>query len=524
MGEAPISGRVCFLSRAGDGFAGVRLVGTRSDESWRAPPPAGEGTDAARVRSDIASAARWIAERAGVRLGLLCVDVEGSNCSWVNAPSVEPVMVAAAMDREGVSEGWRNGGLDSASVQALAPAPAGKRVVDPAGHRLSVLAVPDTLARLMLDALDDSGVDVARSVSLWHAMAMGWDPGSPVLAGSSVRGGALDGGAPVSGVVLVDPEAARLIWCWSQAGELLAGGVVMASATPEGAVKVAKSDLARLVSDWLGWSVQLGVAPVRIVCAAPDGDGAGTDADLSPAQVGAILGNSWSGATVDMAVHNDPIGATLSRLATAETTVGTDADGRASLVALSHRPGRVHRSMQWWTAAALIVGAAGLLGVGYKAWRGAGAAATEKDKIVEQNRKDVMDAAPPPSGDLVITETARGNPRGYLEERIASKLSQNKIPTGLTQAKPILAELENLSYVLGTDQIEVDQLILTESLVQAWVFVPDTLTAESLRDALKQVAGDHCDWALKFSEGGRTKENMKLVWLDGTWKANEGTP
>jgi hypothetical protein len=522
-----LNGRVCYLSRAGDGLAGVRLVGTRSDESYEIPLSEGEGADAIKVSADVKGAAAWIAERANSGIGLLCVDVDGSNCQWVTAPSTEPVLVAAALDRGAESGAWSSAGQDSASVQALAPPsqpkPRGLLAkkgpeTESAGKRLSVLAVPDTLARLVVDSLDDRGISVEHAASLWHAMAMAWDPASPVLS-SGVRGdGLVEGIAPVSAVVLIEPGG-RVLWCWSRAGELLAGGVVL-TAAGEDSARIGRGDVGRLVADWLGWSVQIGVAPVRVACVLPRLE-EGREQDLSPAQVGSLIGQSWAGATVDMAVHEDPIGATLARLASAESGLGSDADTRASLVSLGHRPGRTHRSMHVWSALALAAAAAGFIGIGRQAWRGASAAEAERVKAAEGVRKSVIEAAPPPSGDSIQLAVAQDNPVAYLKGRIDSKVSSGN--SGLPPAKPILSELEDLSLVLGSDQIEIDQLILSDSLVQVWVFVPDTVTAENLADAIKNMAGDHCDWTLKFSEGGggggaRGKENMKLIWLDGSWK------
>lgn len=533
-----MNGRVCFLVRAGDGLAGVRLVGTRSDEAWDVRPSA--EADALKVQSDAAHAAAWIAERAGgVGLGLLCVDVDGSNCRWLSTVSTDEVLVAASLDRgedagaEGGGSGlWAAANTSMASIQALAaveaPAKRGRgfKSSEPlAERRLSVLAVPDTLARLVIDELDDRGIAVEHAASLWHAIAMAWDPASPVLStmrGRVGSGDMVDVAAPVSAVVLADPAGGggRLIWSWSRGGELLAGGVLMAGITAEGAMRLGRADVGRLAADWLGWSVQLGASPSRIVCVAPP-IGQGTEEDMKPAQLGAALGRAWSGATVDMAVHDDPIGATLGRLATSERALGAN-DARSSLLALSRRPGRIHRSMYRWVSLALAAAGAGMLGVGIHAWRGASEAGAERDKVAAQLRKEILDAAPPPSGDSVMMATASDNPRAYLESQLANKKKSTNPDTGLPPARPILAELESLSLVLGTDEIELDEIQLSETLQQAAVYVADTKVAEALKESLDRVANDYCEWSLDFSTGGKTKSGpsgmMQMVWLKGHWK------
>jgi len=525
-----LNGRVCFLSRAGDGLAGVRLVGTRSDEVWDARPS--EGADVLSVQADARSAAAWISERATTGgVGLLCVDVDGSNCRWLSSATADPVLVAAALDRgDGTSSGsggagiWADQNPSMASIQALVgsgPAVKRARTKGPQAleeRRLPVLAVPDTLARLVIDELDDRGIAVEHAASLWHAIALAWDPASPVLSTVRSSGDVVEGAAPVSAVVLADPVGGggRLLWAWSRAGELLAGGVLLAGSSGEGGLKLGRSDVGRLAADWLGWSMQLGVSPSRIVCVAPP-MGSGTDDDMKPAQLGAAIGKSWSGAMVDMAVHEDPIGATLSRLATSESALAAN-DARSSLLTLSRRSGRIHRSMYLWISLAMAAAGAGLLGVGVRAWSGAGKAGIERDAIVAKIKKQVLDVAPPPSGDTLMLAMASDNPRSYLESQIELKRKINAPDTGLPPARPILAELESLSFVLGTNEIEIDEIQINESLQDVQVWVADTKVAEALKDSLDHVANDYCDWTLNLSPGGRTRNNMQFARLSGTWK------
>jgi hypothetical protein len=526
---------VCFLGRAGEALSSVRLVGVRTDELWQ--PRTSEASDGDDVQVQARTAAAWIGERAGA-VGLLCVDVDGSNCSWLTLSGADPAVVAATLGgREDDGSDWRAPDAGGASIQALAAAgstrtrrlPAGPtkngskravRHVDFAGHRMAVLAVPDALARIVIDELDDRGVNVENASSLWHAMTLAWDPASPMLAGAGDDGRVVGVEAPVTGIVLVDP-AGRLVWAWSRAGALLAGGVVMTSTTAEGGARVGRAAVARLLADWLGWSVQLGVTPSRLVCVAPPADDA-TEAEdsLGPAEIGASLGRGWAGATVDMAVVEDPLGATLQRLAGMDDRPLDDA--RSSLTGLNRRPRRIHRSMYLWGALAVVLLAAGLLGVGFKAWRNAGEALARGKTVRDETREAVLQGVPPPANDDVARAIAESNPRQYIEDRIQTHMASRSVNTGLPPVRPILSELESLSFVLLNDDIELEEIQLGDSLIHVYVYVPATRVAEEIKESLESIAGDHCDWKLSYTT--TRKNDLQLVHLDGSWKVRSGAP
>ncbi len=515
-----MNGRVCFLGRAGDGLNEVRLVGLRTEESWKPRPLEGEES----AMRDAAEAAAWVAERtAEASIGYLCVDVDGSNCLWLTSPGADARVLAAAMSSGEGASSWGGTAPEDSSVQALAAPPVaprarrlpGGRRAGPtdaeAGHRLAVLSVPDATAKLVIDALDDRGVEVARSGSLWHAMALAWDPASPLMGSGAAKAEVVGTEAPVTAVVLVDPTG-RLVWCWSRSGELLAGGANLTQVAGEEGARVGKGDVGRLVADWLAWSVQLGVTPARAVCVTPEL--AGADGDFGPRELGAALGRGWSGATVDMAVVVDPIGATLGRLA------GSDSPARAGLDALSARPRRVHRSMYQWASLAVGLAAVALLAVGVKAWRGAGESSEKLKAVMAETKKTVLDAAPPPGNDPVLVATAESNPKRYIDDRLATKRASSMVSTGLPQAKPILSELESLSLVLGTEGIELEEIMLSDSLIHVHVYVPESKVAEDLKEALERVANDHCDWTIQYTN--TKKDKLQMVWLEGAWKGLGG--
>lgn len=517
-----MSGRICFIERAGDVVAGVRLVGARSEEAWSPPSPSSdEPQESSGLLDGVRSAAAWTVQRCGgTGIGVLCVDVDGSNCSWLNTASMSPQLISAALARTDVAvNGWQVPGPDSASVQALAaPAIKGRPGAAPkpgTESRFAVLTVPDGLARVFIDELDDAGLQVNRVLSLWHAMALAWDPASP-LRGHTAGDGIVDAAAPVTGVILVDP-AGRIVWCWSSGEQLRAAGVLQLAAGG-GDARLGKSEVGRLIADWLSWSMQLGVAPRRIVCVSPS-IGEGTPESMQPAQFGSAIGKSWHGATIDMAVHEDPIGATLERLAGWETPSPTGDDARQELVSLSQRPGRAHRSMYVWVSAAIAAGAVGLFGVAVKAMRGASVAKTASVEAQAATRKLVQQEVPPPGNDAIKIAKAEDNPRQYLEEQISAKRESINPNNGLPPTKPILEELDTLSYVLGSGDIEIDEISLQDSTVWVYLYVANTRAGEAIKEGLDAVANDHCEWKSEPPPGGGTKKGDLQPWyLKGSWK------
>jgi hypothetical protein len=540
-----LSGRVCYLSSTdhGDRLATVRLVGARSDESWRA----GGSSDPIALMADVAFAADWIRERISqgegrqMELPLLCVDVEGANCSWLTAPSTDSAVVAAALAHATEGEGHRSGGawasptLAEASVEALAAEPGAARRrgagsgelalrgVNRNGHagpqRLAVLAIPDVSARLVIDALDDRGVIIDHVVSLWHALAAAWDPAARA-SGSPHGTEVVASSAPVTAIVLVDP-AGRLVWAWSRGGELLSAGTIRLPhdrhETGTGMVRIGRTEVGRLTTDWLAWSVQLGAAPARVVCIAPATGVEDDPDDLTPAGIGSALGRAWPGATVDLAVQDDPIGATLGRLVDGSEPA---ADPRWELMLLTHRPGRAHRSLYRWAAACILAAAIGTGGIGWKAYSAASDAnadaADARAKMTE-----VIGQAAPPATPMQMAEL-KAKPRSYIQDRLRAR--QQAANPGLEPPRPILAELETLSYVLGTRQVEIEDISLMPHGVTIYVRVPDTATAEMLKASLDSVAETHCEWRGDFHTGratGAQAGRQTVYTLQGAWKTQD---
>ncbi|MGD9690087.1 MAG: hypothetical protein AB7K52_10580 [Phycisphaerales bacterium] len=428
-----MSGVLCHIQRDGAGAAitGLLMADRREVRSWS---PGSTSTEPEARRQGVEAAARWIASQlagAGKRRPLiLSVDLDGSRCGWLTAPSADHDVVKAAARAAALSSGDEAGGgpglgviwssehgdpgvdlcVQGLSDDEAAPAvdangtrrlfsrssAPGTGTLPLGKHRLAVLAMPDACVRVLLDELDRAGVEVAGVISLWHALAQAWDPSRA----DAVSGGALKRPAraqevaitePVSAIVAIDPEG-RLCWSWSRAGRLLAAGsqrlrrlevargpdAPPQAATPPGTrlrpenavVEVSSADSGRLVSDWLAWSAQLGVAPARIVCLGPgDVVATGLPAGTGLAALGQVLASAWPGAHAAAIEDNDPVASTMLRLAGAEEDDHADerlAPAPAQLVDLSSRPGRMNRSMHWWLAAAGLAGACVL---GALAWR-----------------------------------------------------------------------------------------------------------------------------------------------------------
>lgn len=550
-----MSGRVCYLARSDRGarLVAVRLVGEHADDVWLAPDARDDA--APSPADDAAAAAAWVAERlaaaGAASLALLCLDVDGATCSWLTAPSTDPaVLAAAAAQRENAAADASAASLSApvalteASIQALAddepPAPAaGLRRVLPgreraehangAGRRLAILAVPDVIARLFIDALDERGIAVDAAASLWHAMALAWDPAGPSAPGAAARADrVVASSAGVTAVVLIDP-AGRLVWSWSHAGELLAGGAVRllpahAAATAdlrEGALArraddappappaVTPADISRLTTDWLAWSAQLGHVPSRILCIGPPVESDGEA--LGPAELGEALGRAWEGVTIDLGVHDDPVGATLARAARLPAGAAAPADDpRAGLLALGRRPGRAHRALHQWGAAAVLAAALVLFVIGWNAWEQADDAQGRRVRYEQQANALVAEVVP----------NAANNPLApRMLKDMLDKLKNDRGEAGRRPAKPILSELETVSVVLASmPGALIEDMYLRDDSVMVKLSVPDTRTAELILESLSSIEGSNVDWKGSFDSRSSRAGDRHIYTLLGAWR------
>lgn len=547
-----MSGRVAYLERVERGFrpSAIRLVGERSDERLALEPDGQDGDRAALTR-----AADWIRQRVprgAPGLDVLCLDTDGSLCSWLSSPSAEPGVVAA-LARQGSGEGWAGpqegssaadvlgsyaGLAQESSVQALALAPAASRPVlpgkpgvkdtgEPARQRLAVVVTPDATARVLLDELDLRAVKVGSVCSLWHAIAAAWDPSGAVHAravGAMAEGGGgrvVAESAAVHATVLADPRG-RLLWSWSGHAGLLAGGSIRLRALPAvdqqtPGVVVGPGDLSRLAAAWLSWSAQLGCAPVRVTCVVPEtvpGEGS-----LDPRGIGEALTRAWPGTTVDLAVDNDPIGATLRRLAVAgsasqdagEATLSPE-DPASSLVNLTQRPGRAHFRLYLWSASTLVAAAIGISAAAIMIWSSALQARRAAIATREQWLTAFQTLKPP-------GEVYPGQEIPALKAELARVEIATHPVMAAEPAMPVLQELETLSYVLGFEGVHLDEITLDSRLVKPRIVcqvasIPD---GEALFGAIKQISGSNViGWTPSYTlMGGKTKCVFQGSWAVG---------
>lgn len=572
-------GVVCYVEREQGGviIRRVRLVAAGLSRSWTAPEEhtvSSAPQDASSPGAALATtrtAAAWIAETISTlglkRIARLCIDAEGSLCAWMSAPSPDQDIIEASFNQSAQDAGAPDAAsglgagrllamttpsgsdalaaITGTSVQALAiaeeePEPSASprlalrgrskptRALAVERHRYAVLAVADAPVRVLLDELDSLGIEVEAVSSLWHAMAQSWDEGQASTAGS------LDAGAGVSATVLIDPArdtTGRLIWCWSRAGELLAAGSLrltaqsapmpMGQAQPQAqpaasTLSFTSSEIGRLVMDWLSWSVQLGLSPRRIVCIATptltDGsvDGA--------AALGRNLARAWPGATVDATTHEDPLGATIARLA----GLGTDADAHrlsrpdpeltplSAIMPLATRPGRQSRSMFRWAALSLV-GLALIIGV--LGWQLGQAAVVAENQVKEAGKS--YDRALAELEPIIPSLSTDRKPLDSIE----AKLKQLRdVTSKVRPPRPVLEEtmrvfksLEGLKDVQLTE-FEVNALFNAKFTVN----VPDAVTGPTILKNLNAIPGSLI-WSGNAPTSGLSSQRQYI--LGGLWPA-----
>ena len=547
-------GVVCYVERelGGAVIKRVRLVAAGLTRTWTAPD-AGAVSSAAQptegpgaALSNAKLAGKWIAETlesVGLRrLAWLCVDADGSVCAWLSAPSpdqavIEASILQAAQDAgAGDAAGLGAGRLlamaspsgatglavvPDTSMQALATidevpvedaAPkkkligggAGARPVSGRKHRFAVLAVPDAPVRVLIDELDQLGVEVDAVCSLWHAMAQAWD--------RAAGGSALESSGESFASVLVEPSG-RLVWSWSTGGQLVAGGTMrlatLARAASEPApetmpvdgatrrmmdpdlppmLEFTSSEVGRLVMDWLAWSVQLGQCPRRMVCLATptltDGGVEGAGA------LGRKLAAAWPGATVDAGTYDDPVGATIARLAglggedTPAPTAGpAGMSARSVLMPLSSRASRADRSKYRWAAAGVLMCAVAVGAVGWQLGRAARAAEDAADQAAKARLAKLVEL------EAIIPGLSQDrDAKGTLETKV-NKLREE---AGKIRApRPVIEETLRLLKALST----VHDVKLTEFdcnamfNAKAVLTVPDAETGPAVLEQLRAIPG-----------------------------------
>lgn len=484
-----------FVQRdcAGGAITGLRLFHLRGTASWQVPHVKKAVDD---PLATIAAAAEWTAEQLKTAPGpghlTVVLDAQGSTCQWLATPSADDAAIRATVrdaitsgsDEEGgVALSWlaeATPGTDT-SVQGLSDVSVATETAT--RQRLALVSVTDLPARVLLDELDKRDIVVGRVCSIWHAMALAWDPAAknrPAPSADDDR--VVAASEPVGAVVTIDPSG-LLTWSWSQQGTLIAGGTLLlrrdqaraeddaddadrpglrlAGAAPQepdahpgvSVIEVVRSDIGRLSSDWIGWSVQLGLAPARIAVIGPDNiTCSGLDFDLPAmsgvAAVGSGLGKHWPGAAVHAAVDADATGRTVQRLMDLENGVGSSGDQvaavdpRLSLTELSSRPGAADRKLHRWAGLALVVFALAVGVVGWKVGRTVSDVQSQADALRDNQTKllqSVANVAP-----AALKDEA---PELLLKSK---RIEMEKARADQKDEEPILAEAERVLMVISS--------------------------------------------------------------------------
>lgn len=514
-----MSVRICHLERGARGsvIKRVRLVGQTSSQAFP--------SEEASAGVDPREAARWIREslsqvRDAGSVAMLCLDTDGSTCAWLSSPSDDPTIVNVVARAGGGAAAGDEASRGHAAFELYAPTPAEssiealvtpqargsatlatlKRsqagVVGEGPKRLAVLAAADVPARLLIDALDDEQVPVEATGSFWHVMATAWDPGARPAA--AVTGGA----GPIQAqtvpgtvaTVVIEPRG-RLVWCWSRGGELLVGGSMrlrmgVPATASEGGVEgrpgamFGADEVHRLATEWLSWSVQTGCSPGHVTCVMT------ADDPQMVSEFGQALGRHWPQTTVDAVMVEDPVIATLSRVA--ERLEGTPRDGgeglsaRRAMVGLSTRQGRAHRRMYVWKSVAIAGGA--LLAVTLSAkLRSAATAAREEGSAIASAsaalvKEHFPDARPGPGYSLLQATT----------DEVARLRNLAEPPKRAEPPMPLLEELATISMVTGDPNYSLENIDLESSssaVLRLGVVANSLSDAEAMTEALNAIAG-----------------------------------
>jgi len=558
--SAPVAGEIGSGAGGSDGAAAVSAV--RSGAKWVADTPKQLGTSRLDVLclDSEGGVCTWLsapsAAPAVVNATIQQSVLSGGEGAGGSAGRLIATGIASA------SEG--GGGLESdVSVQALAVAVEEPRrslrlslpgrAADVGGprERFAVLSVRDAPVRVFIDELDSRGIEVASVESIWHALATTWDPGAPRPDEPAPER------ASMTAVVMTDP-AGRLVWSWSVAGELLAAGqarlrhvVRRDESAPSPAVTGAElaqaepgsvrriedepaevsglectgAEVGRVVMDWLAWSAQLGRVPDRVLCFGPvtlpdpQNGAAHWLGGPSPASLAEGLGRAWAGrhggnVQIDASAHDDPIGATLARLAGVgplgarpPVEPAQADDPRRELIGLGARPGRADLWMYRSMAVGLVAAAALVAAVGWQLHAAAGGGGEE-----------IADAQKRRTDALVLMESVAPNISknedagiGILMGKAAELEQMNK---SLKPQRPILLELARVMRAIeGSRDTKIKELTINAAVGSVRLIVPDAETGPAILEKLTAGKGE-IPWR------GSTPPligNERLYVLTGTW-------
>lgn len=570
----------CYIERAGGGdlIVRIRYCDPRGSREWLAPGGTKQGP---AVRDNILLAAAWIHEQvsgASTRLSVdVVLDLDGGVCGWLTAPSADEKTVRGALvaakagvgpggdEREGAQASWLSQGElgSDVSIQALAEGAApSKTGAIAARQRLAIMCVPDLAARVLLDELDRLGIEVERVMSLWHALAA-WEPGrrGEMFGGAERQAEVVASSEPVTAVLAVEPTG-RVAWSWVRDGRLLAGGSMRLKrvvshvpdaveegeateeatedsgtirrigpkrAEPSQVLEVSRADVGRLVSEWLAWGTQLGVAPARLACLGPwsiTPSGLGLDLpDVSGiAAMGAAVGKAWPGTNVSAKVDEDAVAATLARLVRGPEGLASPAQGSPApttdLLELSRRPGRTNRVLYRWLTLSLVAGSVVFVAAGIRMGSSTAKLEAAADETIKQRAEAIKQVQ-----DLVKIQLDDPQPVETLQARL------NKIRADRAAVKPdepLLAEINRFMDALAglpdTQLLSLSMNSMREGLEigrLAFKFesAKENAAGAVFKDRLATLApatGRWVNWEVKIPVSTPDREEFALVgrWAD----------
>jgi hypothetical protein len=519
-----LRGPTVYLERdpSGQRLVGLRLIGDQEEECYSVPEDASP-SEAVRF------AAEWIRARldakSGDGIGMLCLDPRGAVCSWLDVPSSDDSVIKAAVRQKpaGAWGEWTSmpamAGSDAveslvpvgaASLEALGDnptKPAGQGLVlkkkkDPTlvNRRAAVLAMGDLPVRLMIDALDEMKIQVGQITSLWHAMASAWDPAAEARDNDDP----LVSSAKVDTAIVLVEATGRVQWAWSDEGRLVTSGTAMIEQDAfAGDDKACSFGSGRLAMDWLAWTAQLGRSPRRVFCLidTEHGSAAGTGA------FGQAISKIWPSASVDLVPVEDPIISTFLRLQ--ERTPGGKArrqiPSTQQMSTLANRPGRAHRGMYRWIAAAIMIGAVGLGVLGFKT------RASGKDAVREAATISAT------TNSLILSELGQNADPMFAAMSLQTELDRLRAEgqnTDFTPIRPVLLALEEISFWLANmNGIELSSLTIDQAINLVKLDADSTASAEAAPGMLKNAQ------LINWNDGNiRTTASKTIVNIDGFWR------
>ncbi|MGP1345320.1 MAG: hypothetical protein ACTS3F_01450 [Phycisphaerales bacterium] len=494
--------------------------------------------DARAYRRRAVEAAGWLADRPGLRkrISALVLDVDESICRWVKGASgAAPVLTAALRQQH---QEWGDSGyigLVEPVVDSRGPRSGGRRAPFGLGGRARgaggsgggegddgldaelekaiatttpargavAIALPDALPRLVMDGLDKRGVKVGAAMSLWHALA------------------SLAEGADEEAVVCVEPGR-RVVWAWGRGGRLVCGG-----ATPVegehggggGAAHAGSGDAAlgaercvrRVMLDWLSWSAQLGVAPgvVRVV---------GPRRDAVVEAFGRLAGGAETSARVEVVDAADGVMAVIGRVSESSRLGSATGDARRSLVRLSARPDRATRQRYFTAAAAVLLIATAIAGLGYRFGVQAGAWSS---RVVEVRGETVASAAP-----MVPEAATPGSSMTDLSvanelQSVYDELRGEETPRRLREPHDVAAALDRALAILGEyeGQITIESLRFSDPSEQGGSRSNIiTLNVPELRVSLEIFEAFQADQKIAWERERNARGGETRLVLEGTWR------